>query len=317
MISLLFTKRWDVNNFFQIHEMKGAGPNELTTQVDLLLYQAYPPHPHTSLSLPAIQKLSLQPILFTQVPALDTVTAKLSSFIESSPWPADATKTKAQTKQFLTSQITTYLKVRFPQGNAPGTPRPGTVAPAPVLTAWAETTMILLKALPPESIFPLVDMWRLAFLDAEVGNWYATISSTGRFVQELLAKASSSGAPRNLILTSLRMLCNTLTSPFLARQLAGDSGVAAFLVPTLLHDDAAIRTAAASLAFNLSSAIQRSRVDKLRGNKDSGVPENEDWQVEMASAIIEAIDREKENEDVGEHSFQADYWQRVSDTSSS
>ena len=80
-------------------------------QVDLLLYQAFPrrlilgcatsnqvlmiefltAHPHVSLDLPSISSLSLDSILFTQVPALDTVHDKLASSV---PTLADPSKIK-------------------------------------------------------------------------------------------------------------------------------------------------------------------------------------------------------------------------------
>jgi desumoylating isopeptidase 1 len=274
--------------------MKGASPTELRTQIDLLLFQAFPPHPHTKLSLPAVQKLSLNPILFTQVPALDTVSAKLVTFIDGATWPSDATQNALQVKQVLATLVLPYLKGKFPANGQTGTQAK---ANPTMLSAWSAATSTLINALPLESVFPLVDMWRLAFLDADVGAW---CSATGANpINVFLAKATSGSPPRNFTLTLLRMLCNTIASPVLARQMVSNIGLTAFLVPTLLHDDAAVRTAAASLAFNLSSVVQKSRVDKVRGSGGDGIAENEDWQVEMTSAVIEAIDREKANEDVG------------------
>lgn len=65
------------------------------------------------------------------------------------------------------------------------------------------------------------------------------------------------------------------------------------LVPSLLHEDASVRTSAASLAFNATSLLQKSRVEKVRGSGKLDVAEDEDWQVETLSALIEALDREK------------------------
>ena len=79
------------------------------------------------------------------------------------------------------------------------------------------------------------------------------------------------------------------------------------LVPSLLHSDGLVRTAAASLAFDVSTVLQKSRVDAVksgRGIKSYRTAEEgfADWEVEMVSAVIEALDREKENEEVGKYS---------------
>jgi hypothetical protein len=77
------------------------------------------------------------------------------------------------------------------------------------------------------------------------------------------------------------------------------------LVTTLLHDDAAVRTAAASLAFNVAAYLQKGRVDNVKsgGSETEGMEEDGDWEIEMASAVVEAIDREKNSEEVGQSSF--------------
>jgi len=75
------------------------------------------------------------------------------------------------------------------------------------------------------------------------------------------------------------------------------------LVPSLLHADALVRTAAASLAFDVSTVLQTSRVESVKSGRGIKPYEDDrfvDWEVEMVSAVVEAIDREKENEEVGE-----------------
>ena len=76
------------------------------------------------------------------------------------------------------------------------------------------------------------------------------------------------------------------------------------LVTTLLHDDAAVRTAAASLAFNVAAYLQKGRVDKVKngGSEVQGIEEDGDWEVEMVSAVVEALNREKSSEEVGKFS---------------
>lgn len=153
-------------------------------------------------------------------------------------------------------------------------------------------------------------MWRLALLDPTVSSWCASLpmnKSSPDPIVLFLGKATSglaaSNAPRNYILTVLRMLSNSFSNSTLTQVLLSGSSrseVTSLLVTTLLHEDAAVRTAAASLAFNVATYLQKGRVEKVRGGGGAeGAEEDGDWEVEMTSAVIEAIDREKGSEEVG------------------
>ncbi|KAJ3877193.1 PPPDE putative peptidase domain-containing protein [Lentinula edodes] len=283
----------------KISEMKGADANELRSQIDLLLFQAFPPHPHNSLSLPAMQALSLNPILFTQAPALDTAANKLMSFVTSTQWSPNFTQSQTDVKQVLFNTVLPYLKSR--SNTTPSSANPI------LLASWAKTTSTLVQALPLESLFPLVDMWRLALLDSSVATWCAAQQSTPNttpihlFLSKVISSVAS--APRAYLLTLLRLLSNTFSSPVLAPQLLLGQvkfSMTALLVSTLLHEDASVRTAAASLVFNAAAFLQKGRVDAVKNGGGSGKSdiEDEDWEVELVSAVVEAIDREKVNEDV-------------------
>ncbi|KAH9847895.1 DUF862-domain-containing protein [Lenzites betulinus] len=297
----------------KLEELKGANGAELRSQVDLLLFQAFPPHPHTKLSLPAVEALSTNPILFTQVPALDTVVSKLSSFIDAAPQSAEL----QTAKKSLTNSITPLLKTRFPPKGSPeeaAKKKPTFPATAPLLSSWTTTTTAISNTLPPAQLFPLVDLWRLAILDDGVAQWLATAPQPNP-LQLFLAKAlavldASANDPaqkasgRNYLLTVLRTLANgfahaPLTGTLLAAQRAP---ITRAVVAALLHDDAAVRTAAASLAFNIASALQKSRVERLRGAAPGVTPtavaEDEEWEVEMVSAVLEALSNETQSEEV-------------------
>ena len=262
-------------------------------------------HPHTTLSLPSVELLSMKPILFTTVPVLDTVNSKLASFIDSArPWPSNASQSQSQIKQTLSQAILPYLK-SGPKSNAS----------SGLLVQWARITETLTNALQPAEIFPLVDMWRLALLDPSVSSWCASLPISKNSPDPLalfLAKAISalavSNASRNYILTVLRMLSNAFTNPALILVLLSGQtrkDVTMLLVTTLLHGDAAVRTAAASLAFNVAAYLQKGRVDMVRSGNSGGdgLQEDGDWEVEMVSAVVEAVDREKGSEEVGKSFF--------------
>ncbi|KAL1760409.1 PPPDE putative peptidase domain-containing protein [Schizophyllum commune] len=269
----------------KISEVKGANAAALRSEVDLLLYQAYPPHPHTKLDLPAIQKLSLDPILFKQVPALETVLAKLSSSVTTITWPADAPMTMAQQRQ--PNGATSHV----------------TAQPA-ALTAWTSATSTLASVLPAEALFPLADLWRLVILDPSAGTWCASAiaSNSPDPITTLLRAHQKDPAARNLLLTTLRLLANAFAHSTLGRTLVSGATRGEFtaaLVPALLHEHAGVRTAAASVAFNAAAALQKARVESVRsGGGGYADGEDEDWEIEMVSAVVEALDKERSSEDV-------------------
>lgn len=136
-------------------------------------------------------------------------------------------------------------------------------------------------------------MWRLALLDPSVGNWI--VSNPNNPITTLLTTIQQhpvQSVPRPLLLTTLRFLSNAYANESLAKLLVSSgplcASITAILVPSLLHDDTSVRTAAASLIFNAAALLQKSRV-----NRNTSVVEDEDWQVEMLSAVLESLDREK------------------------
>lgn len=276
------------------------------------VYRYVTAHLHTRISLPSVEALSLKPILFTQVPALDSVNTKLLSFIDgASAWPSTATLSQSQIKQTLSQAVLPYLRSKFPPVNSK-TPTPSVAqASHGLLVPWARVTATLTDALSLAELFPLVDLWRLALLDPSVSSWCASIpinKSSPDPVAIFLTKATSAlgvpNAPRNYILTVLRMLSNTFSNSALTQfLLSGDTRVevTSLLVSTLLHEDAAVRTAAASLAFNVATYLQKGRVDRVKGGvSGADNAEDGDWEVEMISAVIEAIHREKGSEEIGQ-----------------
>ncbi|KAI6147552.1 PPPDE putative peptidase domain-containing protein [Pisolithus thermaeus] len=274
------------------HELRGANAPELRTQVDLLIYEAFPPHPHKSVSLPAIDSISLKPILFTQTPNLDTLLSKLNEFIDSiSPWTG--VLTQAQVKQALSKTVIPFLKTS-------STPPPLQPPTAP-FDYWPALVSSLVSNLTVGNLFPLADIWRIALLNPKFSEWSAAKRGPQNPINVLLSKAlESNDAPRNYLLTALRMLSNAFSSANLARECITSmrNDLTAILVSTLLHENVAVRSAAASLAFNVAAHLQKHRLEKIEshGNID---PEEEDldWELEVISALLEAIGRENASED--------------------
>lgn len=250
---------------------------------------------------------------------MDTVVSKLFSFIDEASWPATANPTPHQIKNTISQGFAPYLKARFgspknlPNGNTASTPLISST-PA-MLLPWSQATAGLISVLPADALFPLIDMWRLAFLDPATGSWAAAPSTSpcGGPISIVLPKAvealqsgSSKGA-RNYVLTVLRLLCNSFSSNTLTRKIFTDGTVkpvlTLVLVQSLLHEDAAVRTAAASLTFNVGAWLQSNRVEAVKDGKGiqaDAVGEDAEWEVEVVTAILEALVRETGNEEVGE-----------------
>ncbi|EJU03248.1 DUF862-domain-containing protein [Dacryopinax primogenitus] len=266
-------------------EVRGANVREIRTQVDLLICELYPPHPHTRQDLPAIQGISLSPILFSQIPKLDSALSKFLSFVNA----ASASEGDKKRYQFLFRQVLLLLE---PQAKLPPAQLRST------LQAWSAATVDLAALLPEGELFPLADFWRLAVLSSPVAH---ALSGNIEGIKSLLSLAYYSGAstPRPYLLTTLRLCANLFAYPDLARLVFPSEGekqdLVSFLVCTLLSDDAGIRTATASVTFNLGALHQQAVRQALEKHTR---PPSEDWIIEVVSALIEALSRETSSEEV-------------------
>src|SRR6266404_1749842 len=146
-------------------------------------------HPHASLSLPSISSLSTEPILFTQVPALDTVHDKLVSFIGSTP----SLKNSGILTNDLANTMFPWLKKRYAEKSK-------TIAAGPeVVAAFGRTVTDLTGGLPVASLFPLLDIWRLAILEPTIAQ--VTLVPLNQVLSSTNESVTSS--PRATLLTLL------------------------------------------------------------------------------------------------------------------
>ena len=308
----------------QVSEVKGANVPELRWETELLLSRTRPrsyflatvtsnligylAHPHASLSLPAVEAISRNPILFNQAPALDTVLTKLSTFIDTaSSWPSSDSSSKDQVKEVLSSTVIPYIKSRF----VPVTQQQPLPSATPeILAPWAQATSVLADVLPAASLFPVIDLWRLTLLDPAVGTWISSAPSSQDPIKMFFDKCVDDPTAvqhRSYVLTLLRLLSNAFSNPVLSRRLLREykgTMTTNILVPNLANGDATVRTTAATLAFNVAGWVQRGRAARIPGPRmgDEGMLESEedgDWEVEMMLAVMNAIGQEDASEDVG------------------
>lgn len=118
---------------------------------------------------------------------------------------------------------------------------------------------------------------------------------------EVLETGEISKGRRNYVVTVLRLLCNTFSNAVLTRSILTDDRLrpilTGVLVQSLLWEDGSVRTAASSMAFNVAAWLQKGRV---RDGREEDQDQDEEWEMELISAVVEGLGREKYNEEVGE-----------------
>jgi desumoylating isopeptidase 1 len=305
--------------------MRGVNVPELRAQVDLLLFEAFPrelcllhpvhhltrlphlAHAHSPLSLPYLEAVSTEPIMFKAIGSLDAVATKLFHFIGASELPAEE---KARMKDTIESATLPFLKLQIlPSGKSAVKPLS---ALAPMLTEWTEASKTLISTLPTEQLFPLVDLWRIGLLSPTVGIWVSgqhasTPDITSTFIHDFLKKAELKPLPRSFILTLLKFFSNAFSvSPLSQRLLAPGplrEKLTDLAISQLLEEENQIRATAASLVFNIASCTQTQRAETGRSHSIRRFHEGLDaeWEIEVVSAVIEGIRRE-ENEEIRKYS---------------
>lgn len=240
--------------------------------------------------------------MFRAIASLNAVAKKLAHLIDSSELQADE---KTKIKDTIQSAVLPFLELQITASGK------STVMPvsslAPLLTEWTLASKTLISALPTEQLFPVVDLWRIGFLTPTVGAWVSeapasTPGATSSIVSELLHQTRLKPLPRSFVLTLLKFLCNAFGTPALSQQLLSPGplrdNLTDLVVSQLLEEENQVRTTAASLVFNIACCTQMHRegAGKQEFNPQiySGV--DAEWEIEVVSAVIEGIRREKSEE---------------------
>ena len=253
-------------------EWSGANEAQLRGNVRLLIQMAHPPHPHTLLRLPTLQRLHKTPVTYTKIPPIEKLVAKMGTVGTDSAVGA--------LKDFVT--------VRQRSG-AVDAPLPN----LPAVTAFISKSF---QTLPPESLFPIVDLLRLALVDPRVSGYYAEDASETVFGIVNTVNRLDTNCPYQLRIVTLHMACNLFTSQLFPIKLFLEPSYSAplfQLVTSSLLDNEhpPVRVAASSLAFNMAASNHQQRI---RGDADF-LPESS--QVELLASLLEAIGRERDSKD--------------------
>jgi hypothetical protein len=275
-------------------------------------------HPHVKLNLPTLRGISLNPILFTQVPKLEAVSTKLLGTLDGLELPDSQ---KENLKTTIAKQMIPYLQARLSKEATASSIDKNSPS---LIDSWTSSTSQISQAVPPLSLFPLVDLWRLAFLVPEVaGHLSASPVSPLPALLKIAADSTSSNDAKNLTLTALRLACNIFSNVALARRILSRTPypggsiprdiLTSLLIPALLSDVPNVRVAAASLAFNVSAFLQVPLMASFNKGQTGQMTVEDavddlDWIVEILSAVVEAVGRE-DSEDSREYLLEV--WRRV------
>lgn len=248
----------------------GADQAALRGNVQLLVQMAHPAHPHASLRLPSLQNPEAKPVLFTKIPPLQKLLAKMGP-------AADHEAVKA---------LSRFIETRSTEGPA-NDPLPDMTA----LTTFLQTSP---TTLPPELMFTVIDLLRCGLVDPRFSGFLAEEKEHTTILSLLSYVNGLKGCPYALRLVTLQMACNFFTTPLYPDQILTHEGlrfaVTGLISASFLDDNHSnVRVATASLLFNVALANNRKR----RTSQGDALSEAD--QIELAASLLEAIVQEGES----------------------
>ncbi|WWD09099.1 hypothetical protein V865_007219 [Kwoniella europaea PYCC6329] len=275
-------------------EMKGASKKELEGKVEGFLEDCFPTHIHRKMFLPSIESLPHNPITASNAPNYTALVGKLEGFLSG--------KGREDDLKLVKDRVIPMLEDKSTLGDADL---------RNLVNDWIESTDRLLDTLKPEETFPVIDLWRVGLTHSRISALLAlklrpspsptpTLSNNPvltilSLTVDTLSSAGPTNTPKPFLLTVLRLITNLLASDQLDNLILSPEGhvviqekVISILVESLLHPDQSVRSSAAGIAINAGAWMQRNKGDELA---------DVDWEVELVSAIVEAIGRE-DDEDV-------------------
>ncbi|KAK4452297.1 Desumoylating isopeptidase 1 [Podospora aff. communis PSN243] len=256
----------------QENRWMGADPSKLRGNVTLLAQMAFPPHPHQGLNLPTISNPNTKPVLFTKIPPLPKLLAKMGPTANN---------------QEIQS-IKTFIETRAASGPAEATLHPS----LPVFTSTIRSS---LTTLPTALLFTIIDLLRCALIDPRVSAFLAEEKPLHTTVLAVLNHVNNlTDCPYALRLVTLQTACNLFSSALYAEGILSHDELRSAvtqLISSSFLDDAHpnVRVAAASLLFNVALANSQRR----RDGPGDWLPEGD--QIELAASVLEAISQEEKS----------------------
>ncbi|KAL0467041.1 thioredoxin [Neurospora intermedia] len=252
----------------QENRWSGADRGALQGNVRLLVQMAWPAHAHQSLNLPTFSNPGTKPVLYTKVPPLEKLLAKMGSDAED---PA-------------VQGVKHFIEARSQDGPAEAT--------LPDMAAFTTFVRQSIKNVPTDTLFTVVDLMRIGLVDPRFSGYLAEEVVHGTVTALLEHVNDLKECPYALRLVTLQMACNLFSSQLYANEVLTNDKLRTCLTQlvsaSFLDDNHNnVRVAAASLLFNIALANSRKRQD------GPGDVLPQDDQIELAASILEAIAQEE------------------------
>ena len=238
-----------------------ANKAELKSAIDFLLYSGYPPHKHESVDYRNIKALvSSGPVGYKLSSNLDAIFKKLYQIVEST-LPGFDISSLETLHSWMKS--TDYVK--------------STILPFD----WEVVPMKLLNSLPPQSLFPLLDIMRLLLLNESI---HKQVSNTCSSLIPVYKRVSAdSGTPTITML--LKFTCNLYSAREGSLQSLQDI-TTALVIDNLTSSDVKLQQVAALTAYNIC----------WTSNQIVSTTYDSQWVSEILAALIEALKTDHESE---------------------
>ncbi|KIW64775.1 hypothetical protein PV04_09685 [Phialophora macrospora] len=267
-------------------EWAGADPTRLRGNVRLLLQMAKPPqHQHAKLRLPTFQRTIERPTLYSRMPPLEKLLAKLgTSFSQHNSVQA----------------LVDFIKTRDAKG--------ATEAALPNLHDFSVYVKSTFGHLPHGTHFALIDLVRIAASDSRVASFLVTEHecSTLSTLLGSVQDGDFTHAPYNVQSVSLQLACNLFSSPVFQEQIFRPESAASSHdeTPALLKEKIEMlaaqcllsphlnaRAMAAALVYNLASYTHNARTHAQMSPSAQEASEGETGGVsdDLAAALLESV----------------------------
>lgn len=264
----------------QENRWTGADPSALRGNVQLLVQMAWPPHPHQSLNLPTLSNPNAKPVIFTKIPPLPKLLAKMGSAAED---PS-------------VQGIKKFIELRSSEGPAE--------ASLPDMGGFTAFVRDSIQRLPTELMFAVIDLLRCGLVDPRFSGYMAEEKGHQTVLSVLEYVNGLGECPYALRLVALQMTCNLFSSPLYPDQILGYDKLRTaitMLISTSFLDDnhSSVRVAAASLLFDVSL------YNSLKRRDGPGDVLAEGDQIELAASTLEAISQEESSSEALEGMLRA------------
>jgi len=256
----------------KLEQWSGADPGKLQGNVRLLVQMTHPPHPHSQMRLPTLQRTYEKPTIYSIIPPVEKVVKKLGAVAE-------------------VEEVKTLIG--FVEGKADE--KTAANVPLPDLTKIGNFVRKEVGSMEKGVVFALVDLLRVAMGDPRASGFFAEETASPSTPQSVFNVVINDTADCSMALklVTLQLACNLFSSPLFISMVVGNGSLCQTLVQLstqLMLDEskASVRQAAVSLGLNMIAISHRKRFE------EEADPMPEAVQVELGAGILEAISHEED-----------------------